>query len=278
VLARFTDSAWVRRALVSLGIGVRPFEGRGELERWLRITVPGDGDAFARLEDGLRTVLAPAALLFDLDGVLADVSGSYREAIRRTASSFGVELEPADIARAKSAGDANNDWELTRRLLSERGVATSPDDVVARFEALYHGSDTAPGLHLAETLLAEPEQLRRMAARRPLGIVTGRPRADARRFLDRHGISDCFTSLVTMEDGPAKPDPSPVVLALEQLATGHAWMLGDTPDDVASARAAGVLPLGVVAPGDPAESESALLAAGAARVLANVGQLEGVLP
>jgi histidinol-phosphate aminotransferase len=278
VLARFADSAWVCRALISLGIGVRPFEGRGELERWLRITLPADNDAFARLEHGLRTVLAPGALLFDLDGVIADVSGSYREAIRRTASSFGVELEAGDIARAKAAGNSNNDWELTRRLLSERGVSPSLDDVVAAFEALYQGRDGTAGLHLAESLLAAPEDLRRMAANRPLGIVTGRPRADARRFLDRHGISDCFAALVTMEDGPAKPDPAPVLLALEKLATGRAWMIGDTPDDVASARAAGVLPIGVVAPGDPSESESALLAAGAARVLANVGQLEGVLP
>jgi phosphoglycolate phosphatase-like HAD superfamily hydrolase len=69
-----------------------------------------------------------------------------------------------------------------------------------------------------------------------------------------------------------------VLLALEQLGTGHAWMLGDTPDDVVSARTAGVLPLGVVAPGDPEETAPALLAAGAARVLINVGQLEGVLP
>jgi histidinol-phosphate aminotransferase len=278
VLARFADSAWVRRALVCLGIGVRPFVGRGDLEPWLRITVPGDDDAFARLEHGLRTVLAPGALLFDLDGVLADVSASYREAIRRTASSFGVALDAADIARAKAAGHANNDWELTCRMLSERGVAISLDDVVARFESLYQGTDRTAGLHLAETLLAEPEELRRMAATRPLGIVTGRPRADARRFLERHGISEYFTALVTMEDGPAKPDPAPVLLALEQLGTGHAWMLGDTPDDVVSARTAGVLPLGVVAPGDPEETAPALLAAGAARVLINVGQLEGVLP
>jgi histidinol-phosphate aminotransferase len=278
VLARFSDSAWVRRALVCLGIGVRPFEGRGELERWLRITVPADDGDFARLEDGLRTVLAPAALLFDLDGVIADVSGSYREAIRRTASSFGVELDATDIARAKAAGNANNDWELTRRMMADRGVATSLDDVVDRFEAIYQGSGSTAGLHLSETLLTNPETLRRMAAHRPLGIVTGRPRTDACRFLQRYGISDRFAELVTMEDGPAKPDPAPVLLALEKLGVRHAWMLGDTPDDVLSARAAGVLPVGVVAPGDSQETESALHAAGAARVFTNVEQLEGVLP
>ena len=81
-----------------------------------------------------------------------------------------------------------------------------------------------------------------------------------------------------MEDGPAKPDPAPVLLALEKLGVRRAWMLGDTPDDVVSARAAGVLPIGVVAPGDSEETESALRAAGAARVFTNIDQLEGVLP
>jgi histidinol-phosphate aminotransferase len=278
VLARFDDSVWIRRALVSLGIGVRPFPGRGELEPWLRITVPGDDDAFARLERGLRTVLAPDALLFDLDGVIADVSASYREAIRRTASSFGVALEAADIARAKAAGRANNDWELTHRMMADRGVTASLDDVVARFEAIYQGSGGTAGLHLTETLLTEPDTLRRMAAHRPLGIVTGRPRTDACRFLQRHGISDCFAELVTMEDGPAKPDPAPVLLALEKLGARHAWMLGDTPDDVVAARAAGVLPIGVLAPGDSTVTRAALASAGAARVLTDLGQLEGVLP
>ncbi len=278
VLARFGDSAWIRRALVSLGIGVRPFPGRGELEPWLRITVPGDAAAFARLEAGLRTVLAPDAVLFDLDGVLADVSGSYREAIRCTAASFGVELAPADISRAKAVGNANNDWELTRRLLSQRGVSAPEEEVVARFEALYQGSGGTTGLHLNETLLAAPDDLRRMAARRPLAIVTGRPLADARRFLDRHGVADCFATMVTMEDGPAKPDPTPVLLALERLGVRHAWMLGDTPDDVVAARAAGVLPIGVVAPGDSTVTRAALESAGAARVLTDLGQLGGVLP
>ena len=59
--------------------------------------------------------MAPQAILFDLDGVIADVSQSYRRAIIETAASFGVTLSPDRIAAAKRAGNANNDWELTRR-------------------------------------------------------------------------------------------------------------------------------------------------------------------
>ncbi len=278
VLARVGDPTWVRRALVSLGVGVRPFPGRPGLDEWLRITVPEDDAAAARLQRALRTVLAPQAVLLDLDGVLADVSGSYREAMRRTTASYGVEVTAADIAHAKAAGNANNDWDLTCRLLAERGVTPPPQEVLERFEALYQGDGENPGLCENEPLLVDRGWLERLAGRLPLGVVTGRPLPDARRFLDMHGIDDLVSALVTMEDGPLKPDPAPVWCALDRLGADHAWMVGDTPDDVRAARAAGVLPVGVLAPGDSATPADALTEAGAARILTAVRELEELLP
>ncbi len=278
VLARVGDGAWVRRALVSLGIGVRAFPGRPGLEEYVRITVPEDDAASDRLERALRTVMAPRALLFDMDGVLADESRSYREAIRRTAASYGVEVTTAEIALAKAEGGTNNDWELTRRLLAERGKEPPIDEVVSRFELIYQGSGTTPGLWQGEGLLADRAWLLRQAARRPLGVVTGRPLRDARRFLELHGIGDCFAAVVAMEDAPPKPDPAPVRLALERLGVDSAWLVGDTPDDISAARAAGVLPVGCRAPGDAAVPEDALVRAGAACVLDSVTDLEVILP
>ncbi|MFN9275803.1 MAG: HAD family hydrolase, partial [Planctomycetota bacterium] len=75
-----------------------------------------------------------------------------------------------------------------------------------------------------------------------------------------------------------KPDPAPVRLALRRLGVDGGWMLGDTVDDVAAARAAGVVPIGVVAPGDDQERAQATLAgAGAARVLLRAEELGGLL-
>jgi HAD superfamily phosphatase len=177
--------------------------------------------------------------------------------------------------RAKAAGDANNDWILTHRLLRTRGVETTLEEVTRRFEALYQGNETEPGLWHVEQLLVTPDLLGRLASRLPLGIVTGRPRRDAERFLTHTGIHEHFAALVCMEDAPRKPDPAPVRLLMEQLEVHNAWLVGDTPDDMRAAAAAGVLPLAVIAPGDPAEATThALLESGAERILENVGELE----
>ncbi len=70
-----------------------------------------------------------ALVVFDMDGVLVDVSGSYRETVRRTARLFfkgarGWESLPepifplSDLARVKQRGGLNNDWDLTAAVLS----------------------------------------------------------------------------------------------------------------------------------------------------------------
>ncbi len=278
VFANFKNAESVWRGLGALGISVRAFPGKPDLEGWLRITLPGDGENFERLTRGLNTILKPEALLFDMDGVLADVSQSYRQAIVETAAEWGVELGFEDIRKAKEEGNANNDWELTRRLLSDRGVAADLERVTERFEAIYQGSDGEPGLRRFETLRIDREVLTRLCARLPLGIVTGRPRADATRFLHEQAIADLFSVVVCMEDAPSKPDPAPVAFALRRLGVSTAWMVGDTPDDLRAAREAGVLPIGVGAVSDDRNRATEVLAAaGAALVLEEPSDIEELL-
>lgn len=67
-------------------------------------------------------------LIFDMDGVLIDVSRSYRETIQRTVQIYfaqclsmkskkGELVTEEDISLFKSAGGFNNDWDLTSGLL-----------------------------------------------------------------------------------------------------------------------------------------------------------------
>ncbi len=67
-------------------------------------------------------------LIFDIDGVLIDVSESYRSAIRQAAQIYlqdvigltpcdGELVSRADVAALKLAGGFNNDWDLTTALV-----------------------------------------------------------------------------------------------------------------------------------------------------------------
>jgi histidinol-phosphate aminotransferase len=277
--ARTGWSAWLRDALAGLGVSIRTWPHVAALADAVRITLPGDDEAFEALVRGIDAALAPEAVIFDMDGVLVDTARSYRAAISDTAATFGVEITADDIRAAKAEGHANNDWVLTRRLIERAGVHVTLAEVTERFERLYQGYDGVSGLKATERALITREWLEGLRQRYRLGIVTGRPRKDALDFLHREGLTDCFDAIVCMEDGPLKPDPAPVITCKALLAVTRAWMIGDTVDDVTAARDAGVVPLGVVAPDDSLERLSPeLLAAGAARVLARTTDLAELLP
>lgn len=277
VLTRLDRPDWLIDAAASLGVGFRRFPGRRGLERAVRITLPGREPAFGRLLTTLRSALRPEALIFDLDGVLADVSRSQSLAIVGAASRLGAEVTLAEIEEAKAKGGTNDDWALTRDLCGEKGVVVSLAAATEEFERLYQGDGIDPGLKEQESALVDPATWTAWSERLPLAVVTGRPRSDAVEFLDRFGLSDAISALVTREDAPLKPDPAPVRLTLQRLGVGTAWLLGDTPDDIAAARAADVVPIGVIAPGDDPEAARRRLAA-AAIVLKRTTDLEEVLP
>jgi len=277
VLTECDDADWLTAAARSLGVGFRRFADRPGMEEMVRITAPGDDSDFDRLVATLHAALAPQALVFDLDGVLADVSRSQTIAITETAKRFGVETTPADIELAKARGNASDDWALTRELCARRGVEVSLEEVTERYESLYQGDGGTPGLKELERPLVDVGTWRRWAEERPLAVVTGRPRSDAEEFLDRFDLMEGISALITRNEAPLKPDPAPVRLALEALAVKRAWMLGDTPDDIIAARRAGVVPIGVVAPGnDPTRVRKTLR--NAARVLDKITDIEEMLP
>lgn len=266
---------WILRGLAAQGVRVRHFQ---HLPGYVRITVPRDDDEFDRLERAMRCLVRPEAVLFDMDGVLADVRRSYREAIVAACASFGARVGSTEIEAAKARGDANDDWALTRTLLADAGVSAPLSTVRRRFEEAYQGTDSAPGLRRHETLVPDRAQLAVWGRSFKLGVVTGRPRQDAERFLDEHGIRGFFDAVVCREDAPLKPDPAPVQAAMAQLGARAAWMLGDTPDDVNAARRAGAVPIGVLAPGSGGGMQRALDKAGAARVVRASADFDGVLP
>jgi HAD superfamily phosphatase len=220
--------------------------------------------------------MAPECLLFDLDGVVVDVTNSYRRAIIDTAETFGVSISNADVARAKSDGGANDDWELTARLCRASGLDVDLSEVTARFEAIYQGTGATRGLKENELPMIDAETLGKWRSTLPLGIVTGRPATDAHDVLERFDLRQFFETVVTRDDAPMKPDPAPVQMALANLGAESGWMLGDTPDDLTAARLAGVVPIAVRAKADGTDPDDQALFS-AAIVLNSTIQLQEIL-
>ena len=201
------------------------------------------------------------AVLFDMDGVLASVGSSYREAIIKTAARFGIIVTQEDIAVEKKKGNANNDWVLSKKLIDARldDVSKSPtlEKVTEVFEELYQGTATTKGLCESESLIPSKGLLvevhKRCEGR--VAVVTGRPRKDCEKFLSVHGLKELFPICICMEDAPAKPDPKPVLLACERLGLHPSVciMIGDTPDDIRAAVSAGAIPYGVLTPEEDAK-------------------------
>jgi pyrophosphatase PpaX len=93
----------------------------------------------------------------------------------------------------------------------------------------------------------------------PLGVVTSKSDALAARGLAHVGLAHYFDVIVGCDScSRHKPDPEPVLVALERLgyATDEAVFIGDSVHDMASGNAAGVTTIAALwGPFDRAELE-----------------------
>jgi HAD superfamily phosphatase len=98
-----------------------------------------------------------AVLLFDIDGVIRDVGGSYRRAIVETVHHYsGWRPDPAVIDALKAEGCWNNDWEASLELLRRHGgtgtVAAQSCDASTRPAGLESAARSAGTLFPARTV------------------------------------------------------------------------------------------------------------------------------
>jgi HAD superfamily phosphatase len=191
-------------------------------------------------------------ILFDMDGVLLDVSQSYRLAIQKTAEHFLKKpVKLASIEEYKLMGGYNNDWQLTEAIIHSHGMKIHRDEIIDMFQHFYLGNHF-DGLIQNEQWLMDKEILLWLSERYLLGIVTGRPTSEAIFSLNRFDVQTYFQVLIAMEDipeGRGKPDPYGLNTAMNKLGTREAVYLGDNIDDICAAVSAGIVPVGVVPPG-----------------------------
>lgn len=218
-------------------------------------------------------------IVFDMDGVLVDVSESYRAAIQATVLHFtGTEPTNDEVQVWKNKGGFNDDWKLSHRMIQELGEEVAYDDVVHRFQQIFLGQNN-DGLILRERWLATAGLFDRLAANHTLAIFTGRLGWEAQLTLDRFAKT-VFNPVVGVDHvSNAKPHPEGLHKIRAKVTHGRAWYLGDTVDDARASSAAGVPFVGIASPAAPRHHElvELLRDEGAVAVIDDINSLEDVL-
>ncbi len=157
----------------------------------------------------------PGAIIFDFDGVIADDEPIHMRAFQETLAEERIALTTADYY-AHYLGFDDHDaiahaLRVCGRPVTEARVSGLMADKARRFRALVEKDVRVfPGV---------PAFVRGAAARVPLAIASGALRSEIELILDRLGLRDAFTAVVSADDvREGKPAPEAFLTALARLA------------------------------------------------------------
>jgi N-acetyl-D-muramate 6-phosphate phosphatase len=181
--------------------------------------------------------LSVRAVLFDLDGTLADTAGDLAAALNRLRSDRGLQALPLAVLRPHASHGA-------RGLLGAGfGIDPQHADYIALRDAFlaYYAAALSEHTRLfpgAEDVLAEIE-------RRGLrwGVVTNKASRFTTPLLESLAFTHNAGAVISGDTTPhAKPHPAPLLAAAAKLATPAAdcVYVGDAERDVEAGRAAGM--------------------------------------
>ncbi len=184
-----------------------------------------------------QVLCRPAAVVFDMDGLLFDSERIARDGFLEACRDHGVEPDPDLFRRCLGTNEAH-----TRGLLVEAYGAEFPLEAMMTTWDLYCETHLVrrpppmkPG---AITLLAT---LRRHAI--PCALATSTDRAKASAMLEAAGLGERFPIRVCGDEVVrSKPDPEIYGIAVARLAAEpqQCWALEDSANGVRAAVAAGL--------------------------------------
>ncbi|WP_051209102.1 HAD family hydrolase [Propionicicella superfundia] len=182
----------------------------------------------------------PAAVVFDLDGVLVDTEPAWDAVRRGLAAADGVPWPPG--ATQAMMGLNTQEWS-----------AYLADVVGLRGDAASAAARTIAGLRSVyrTDLTAKPDAvaaIRRMGALAPLGIASSSPRILIETVVDVLGVTDLFSVVVSTEEvGVGKPAPDGYLEACRRLGADPAASIAveDSGSGIRAAAAAGMLVVAV---------------------------------
>ena len=192
-------------------------------------------------------------ILFDIDGVIRDVSNSYRMAIQETVNKFcGWKPSILDIDSIKSEGCWNNDWDLSLEMINRHVQINDPylsiptrEKLIECFENFYFGGNPNnepskwSGFIKNEKLLVKQNLFDELTKRRiSWGFVSGAELPSAKFVLEQR-LGLVSAPLIAMGDAPDKPDPTGLISLSSKLSTSPLGVsnppiayIGDTVADI----------------------------------------------
>lgn len=181
-----------------------------------------------------------AALLFDLDGTLADTKPDLHAAMNYILRKNGLDEVSGDATQNLIGGGARV---ILQRGLLENGVTWPDDQLDAATEefVLYYDQNIDDHTQLYPNLMPILDAAR--AGGILMGVVTNKRESLSAKLLFRLGIHSYFDVLVGGDTLPKrKPDPDTIEEALKRLNASpqDAIMVGDSEADTGGAMAANV--------------------------------------
>ena len=183
---------------------------------------------------------APKALLFDLDGTLVDSRADIAAACNFALERAGRSALPL-AAIAAMIGDGSRT--LLARAFGLPVDALALEAAMADFSAYY----TQHPAVLTTFLPGAREALAELSGSYRLALVTNKPTEITLEILRVTDVAKHFSAVTGGGDGPLKPDAAPILRVLAELdvAPADAWMIGDGPQDIGAAKAAGTTSIAV---------------------------------
>jgi 2-phosphoglycolate phosphatase len=182
----------------------------------------------------------PHAIVFDLDGTLADTREDIAAACNHALVSLGRAPRPVlDIAAFVGDG--------ARKLVSRAFELPESDPVLERALAVFSAYYESHAAVHARWMPGAREALDACSGL-PLAVATNKPRSATIPLLEALSMTQLFRVVFAGGDGPLKPDPQAIHAALGPLSVdaADAWVIGDGPQDIGAGRSAGSFTVGVL--------------------------------
>jgi phosphoglycolate phosphatase len=179
------------------------------------------------------------ALIFDLDGTLVDSLPDLAEAVNELMVSHGLKPH-AERAVASMVGKGVP--VLVQKAFAAHGV-TKEGEALATEVKTYLGFYEPRATRLTRLFPHAAEMVKELAKSYRLAVCTNKPTAVSREIVDSLGIGKEIEVVVGGDSG-VTPKPAPDMLWLVAdklgLTKDEVVMIGDSANDVASAKAAGI--------------------------------------